>query len=161
MEITTSNAIAEISNSLKQLIWNGLGTDLRGDVGWDGITFFSPADQSSGMLSIFLYKISENEFHRNNPPTRSNQNQWVYPPLTLDLYYIITPHFDVSIKKDRALMNLQLIGRILQIFKENPILQIPSLVDALAGEEIRLINNNLVLHNINFAILDNAFGVCL
>ncbi len=147
--ITTFNVIAEVSNSLKQLVWNGIkGTSLGSDVGIDGITFAAPTDQSSGKLSIFLYRISENEFHRNSLPSRANYNEWIYPPLTLDLFYMITPHFDSGIK-DRALKDHLLIGRVLQIFNENHQLQIPSLGDALAGEEIKLFNDNLDLNNIN------------
>lgn len=147
--MTTYEAISEVSTSLKKLVWNNLKeTNLGKEVGENDITLDHPTENHvQRKLSMFLFRIGENSFHRNHPPPIDGNDQ-IYPPITLDLFYMITSHFDTSLK-DHTLMDQKLIGRIIQIFNENPVLHVPSLVDTLSGEKIKILSHDMPIEEIS------------
>jgi hypothetical protein len=147
--LATYNAILEVSTSLRKLIWNNIkGTELGNLVGENGITFNHPTDKndSTTKLSIFLFRIGENSFHRNLPPVYDDVNRYRLP-ITLDLYYMFTPHNKPS--SDSILMDQKLMGRVIQIFNENPVLRVPDLEDTISDEEIKIFNYDMPIEEIS------------
>lgn len=62
----------------------------------DHIVLLSPADvDEQGQdirLTLYLYKVLQNPIIKNRPKLKVNHIQRRYPPLTLDLYYLLTTH---------------------------------------------------------------------
>jgi len=147
--LATYEAISEVSTSLKKLIWNNIkGTALGEQVGENGIAFNHPTDNDAGSnakkLSIFLFKIGENSYHQNHPLSYADGSGH---PIALDLYYMITAHFEKSLS-DHMLMNQKLIGRVVQIFHENQVLRVPALEDTLSDEDIKIFSYDMPLEEI-------------
>lgn len=82
------------------------------------IVFDPPPDAAPGppVLSIFLYHIEPDAHLRNQRTLTPTPDQLRYPPLALQLYYLITP-LDESQERNQLLL-----GRILQFFHDSPIL---------------------------------------
>ena len=60
----------------------------------DRISLESPADlenNNSVRLSMYLYRIVENPYMKNRFPVEGAGGKARKPPLTLDLYYLLTP----------------------------------------------------------------------
>lgn len=49
-------------------------------------------DEDTQGINLFLYRISENAELRNQPFIRERNNSLRYPPLFLNLHYLITPY---------------------------------------------------------------------
>ena len=116
--------ISEVSNLLHKTLWDGFKDDneLTQHVpGEDAIVLLNPADAANNQdlrLSVWLYQVQENGFMRNQPPSRvPQQDEMVrYPPLTLNLYYLLTPSTK-SMAGDQMVL-----GRSMQILHDNAIL---------------------------------------
>jgi len=94
--IDESILIRDVSESLKKLLRNNI-EELRGE---NEITLNSPADielspNQSG-LSLFLYTIQENPHMKNRQVVQIDPDTSQYPPLGLDLYYLLTPYSSPS-----------------------------------------------------------------
>ena len=141
-------AIKDVSLTLKKLIEDNLG-----DIGnKPEITFESPyeiKEEGRNKISIFLYHIEYNYHLRNLEPERVDHDKLKMPPLVLDLYYLITPYIFTSGNEDKVQDKL-IIGKIMQIFYDNPILTGSVLQGSLAGtdKELNLIFNPISLEDI-------------
>lgn len=150
MSINISPIILSVNKSLRDLI---VESDLG--INTDDIHFKSPGqldplpDQG---ISLFLYKISENPFLKNNDfvyENHSNPEILRKPPLPLDLYYLVTCYGDGE-------TNLITIEKILQLFYEHAILRegifenvLPSDLVDRGNKEIRIVLNDLTIEQIN------------
>lgn len=131
--------IRSVSGALRQILWEEFDADpqVRAIVGSEqAIVFTNPketAGQASDRLSLWLYRITENEFLKNQPEARANGADTRRPaPLALDLHYLVTP-FARSGELDHLLL-----GKTLQILYDNAttLLRIPA--EAIA-QELRII----------------------
>jgi Pvc16 N-terminal domain len=106
--------LAAVSDGIRRILWNSFAADptVRPLVGTEeAIVFLNPtqtARDSGNRVSLWLYLIAENEFAKNAPPLRVADNQQQFPPLALDLYYLLTP-FGPSGEAD-----LLILGRAMQ-----------------------------------------------
>ena len=147
--MSTYEAIGEVGKSLKRLIWSNISDlDLGTDIGENGITLTSPEEDNNGKLSIFLYHIVEDSYQRNQGMLPVDSRSLKKTPTSLRLFYMITPHLG-GVPQDRALREHFLIGKIIQIFSDNPVLRSPFLEGPLAGETLKLIPNTLSIDEIN------------
>lgn len=91
-------------------------------------------DESIRRLSIFLFKVEENPHLKNQEMQNVNNTKLKPPPISLDLYYLITP-FAQSRSEEQLIL-----GRVMQIFYDNAILKMPILRGDLEGtsEEFRV-----------------------
>jgi hypothetical protein len=109
------------------------------------IVFINPTEtarNSSYHLSLWLYQVTENEFVKNSPlPRDNNQITSPYPPLALNLYYLITPFSDSQDK------NQILLGRTMQILYDNAIIGLRSPEDGVA-EDLRIVLCRLTLEEL-------------
>jgi hypothetical protein len=121
--------IRSVSGALRQILWEEFDADpqVRAIVGSEqAIVFTNPKEtsgQASDKLSLWLYRITENEFLKNQPDGRANGADTRRPaPLALDLHYLVTP-FARSGELDHLLL-----GKTLQILYDNAttLLRIPA-----------------------------------
>jgi hypothetical protein len=98
----------------------------------------------STSLSIWLYRVTRNEFTLNNRPPRTVLNQLPYPPIPVDLYYLITP-----MNEDPESQQV-VLGKVLQVFNDRAVLRGSDLQASLQGgtEELRLILEALTLEEL-------------
>src|SRR6478609_5997090 len=85
MAIGDVNVIAEVTQTLTDLL-SGLT-----------VTLDSPADLKSDngefqKINLFLYQVQEHGFTKNQPPYSVDAGTQQMPPLTLRLYYLLTPY---------------------------------------------------------------------
>jgi len=80
-------------------------------------------------ISIWLYRVTRNEFLLNNPPSRPAPNQLRKKPFPVNLHYLIS--FFMPDVRDEQL----LLGRIVQVFNDQPLLRGSDLTGSLAGED--------------------------
>jgi Pvc16 N-terminal domain len=113
----------------------------------DRISLESPADlenNNSVRLSMYLYRILENPYMKNRFPVEGTGGKLRKPPLTLDLYYLLTPL--VGSPREQQIV----LGKSMQILYDRAILQGGDLSDGLgtSGEEIRLVLNPVSLEEL-------------
>ena len=109
------------------------------------IVFANPTEtarDASNRLSLWLYQITENEFLKNQPGPRGKGTELDrFPPLALNLFYLITP-FGPSGEADHLLL-----GKTMQVLYDNAM---PRLLDTGDGseEELRIIFCRLTLEEL-------------
>jgi hypothetical protein len=95
-------------------------------------------------LSIYLYRILENGDMKNRPLERQINGLLEYPPLALNLYYLITP-LTGSVENDQRLLT-----KTMQIFYDHAILVGSELEPPLQDnmEELRIALDPLSIEDI-------------
>ncbi len=124
------------SKTLANRIWNGIKNDKQANAiiqNPEQITFLSPKDaveQKPPQISVYLYNVTELTSMRNQPTQNPSK-----PPLYLNLRYLITPI------TDNADDNQAVLGKILQIFHETPVLRGSDLQGSLSegSEDLKVI----------------------
>lgn len=124
-------AVRAVSQTLKELLEDHI-TDPTVQV-----FLTSPKEMQQGNqngISIWLYRITRNEFLLNQPPRRPANGQVSHPPMPVNLHYLITPL--MTDPRDEQ----TLLGLVLQLFNDHATLSGGDLKDALLGgdEELRL-----------------------
>lgn len=86
-------------------------------------------------LNLYLYEVKEEKHLKNQELEEVNSNELRYPPLSLNLLYLVTPY--AKDKRDEH----RILGEAMRIFHDNPILKGEVLQGSLAGgdEELHLI----------------------
>jgi hypothetical protein len=148
--VSNYTVISDVSEGLKQILFTEFTKDavIRNIVGASdaAIVFTNPtqtAQNSSNRLSLWLYQITENEFLKNQPPTRNNGAETLqFPPLPLNLHYLITP-FAATGQAD-----LLLLGKTMQVLHENAIVLLSDPARELA-EELRVVLCSLQLDQLS------------
>ncbi len=109
------------------------------------IVFANPTEtarNSSNRLSIWLYRVTENEFVKNQPPVRANGGHALtMPPLALNLHFLITPF------GDSPEASLLLLGEVMQALYDNAIVIIKDDNDGVF-EELRIMMSRLTLEEL-------------
>lgn len=132
------SVIARVSEQLQDLLWTTFEPDktIRQSIHEKNeIVFTNPRDtarDSSHKLSLWLYQISENEFVKNQPVVRANNNgagrvSLQATPLSVNLFYLVTPFTGDS------MADQLLLGKTMQTFYDNATVRLRSTV---AGEEL-------------------------
>ena len=95
-------------------------------------------------LSIYLYRIVEDGQMKNRSLERRNGGPLEYPPLALDLFYLITP-LTGRIDNDQ-----RLLARTMQILYDNAIIKGSDLQEVLQDtmEELRIILNPITVEDL-------------
>lgn len=104
----------------------------------------SPADHGDLRLSLFLYNVRESGEFRQNQLINAGNGNLQYPPISLELFYLITAYSKAeshSKSQDEAMI----LGKVMQIFHDHSILRSSYLHGSLAekNEEIRITLDNL------------------
>jgi hypothetical protein len=140
--MSVSSAIGLVSSSLRNLLVGEMKLTPAVPV-----TILAP-DEAGGdqRINLFLYKIEENSFLKNNDWTVSpgNSNQLVPPPLSLSLFYLMTPYAKNDPQTGNSTAH-EVLGEAMRVFYENSVIPNTYLDPNLQGarEEFKIINNAL------------------
>jgi hypothetical protein len=128
--------LSDTTQTLVNLIWNAIKDDkqINGVIHKETlISAASPkdAEAKSDKISIYLYNITETSGMRNQPPTQQLPEK---PPtlMYLTLHYLITP---TALEAGKEQM---VLGKIMQLFAQNPVLRGSALQGSLAGTNTNL-----------------------
>jgi hypothetical protein len=145
--MSSYTALAEVGESLTAVLWQEIQLDPVVNALIDTeskISLKSPADLANDVsvrLSIYLYRVVEDPYAKNQFPAYGNGAQLRKPPLTLDLFYLITPL--VGEPRDQQIV----LGKVMQVLYDRAILEGADLVGSLAisNEPLRAILNSVSL----------------
>jgi hypothetical protein len=140
--MSASTAIGMVSTSLRNLLVGEMQLSLTVDV-----TVLAPDEQGSDRrVNLFLYRVEENPFLKNQEPTAlpGNPGTLVPPPLSLILSYLLTPYAPNDAVNGNATAH-QILGEAMRVFYENPIIP-PNYLDpglTTTREQLRIIHASL------------------
>jgi hypothetical protein len=97
-------------------------------------------------LNIFLYEVRPNAAFWNDDPHAPN----AFPPLALDLYYLLTAYGDEGDDEDE--LSQQILGRALSTLHDHPLLGAAEIQNAVTGSELE---NQIERVKITFQVLTN------
>jgi len=100
----------------------------------------------TGKISLFLYQVQENPHLRNREAGTIRENELRPSPLTLDLFYLVTPLVQ---EPETALGHLE---AVMLAFYDQPVLKPPLLSTTLAeagNEAVRVLPHSLSLEDTN------------
>lgn len=132
--------IGVTSKVLKSLIFLNLKKTFNTSFSIDNISLSSPKEiEQEGIgsvrLSLFLYQIVENAYTKNRPMRNLGTGEVSYPPLSLNLYYLVTPY--ASENQEIKVWDMHtVLGKAMQAFYDNSVLKGPNLLDVL--KEVQL-----------------------
>ncbi len=124
--------IGDVTETLEQLLRNQ-----QQAVAFD-VSLDSPADvaieQANPKVNLFLFRVMENPFAKNQEWEPVGTDVLRYPPLALNLFYVLTPF--AADKRDEH----RILGEAMRIFYDNSIMEAPLLRGGLEGtaEELKL-----------------------
>lgn len=143
--------IEDVSNTLVNLLRNRM-EDVLPPPNDQQIVLLSPAEVEgqSVRLTLFLYAIVENAYLKNEERRVVRSTEMRPPPLSLDLYYLLTTYADANAPADPTLEAHRILGRAMQIFYDNGILSGSVLHERLAARnaELRLSLNPITVEDL-------------
>ncbi len=146
--------LAEVGQSIINVLWEQIKADpdlyaLINDPSL--ISLESPAEHQENstdpaLLSVYLYRVTEDPYMKNRIAVEGNGGRVRKPPLTLDLYFLITPLLKAP--RDQQIV----LGKILQVLYDRPTLEGTDLDGSLAtsGEVVRVIFNTVPLQEVSW-----------
>jgi hypothetical protein len=140
--MSASTAIGMVSASLRNLLVGEMR--LSSPV---NVTILAPDEQGGNRrVNLFLYKVEENQFLKNQDWTLKpgNLSQLVPPPLSLNLFYLLTSYAPNDSQTGNAAAH-EILGEAMRVFYENPVIPQNYLDTGLkdAREQLRITNNTL------------------
>lgn len=90
-------------------------------------------DHDQEGVSVWLYLVQRDEQTLNRPPRRVAFDLVERQPLPLRLHYLITPIIDRETRTESAELEQLVLGKVLQVFHDDPSLSGAALHGALAG----------------------------
>lgn len=143
--------VADVSRSLVQLLIEKMVPEPIAQPEYIGLA--PPTDKGDLQLSLFLYSITENGDFRQTRLISRGTDQLQYPPMTVNLRYMITAHSTAELQ-NRALDEQRILGRAMQVFYDHSILRNPYLQGTLAEQDEEL---RIVLEDLNLDAAINLF----
>ncbi|VVJ17647.1 Uncharacterised protein [Amycolatopsis camponoti] len=129
--MSAGTAIGMVSASLRNLLVGEMRLNPAPDV-----TILAPDEASTTRrVNLFLYKLAENQFLKNQDFTvkAGSPNQLVPAPLSVNLFYLLTPYAPNDPLEGNATAH-QILGEAMRVFYENPVVPAiyldPGLADA-------------------------------
>lgn len=101
-------------------------------------------DGTSVGVSLWMYRVTRNEFMLHHPPPPVAESAFAFQPLPVDLHYLVTPLSDDPGDEQ------DLMGRILQTFHDHTVVRGTDLAGELAGSghELRITLDSLSLEDL-------------
>lgn len=129
--------IAEVGNALVRLLQKELVPDIVSSAA--GIGLASPADRGDMTLCIHLYDVSESQNYRVSGMISDGVDRQKFPPIHLTLSYMIAA-FSASDVKFRSQDEQRILGKVVQVLRDNPILNLDTMEFGTGseGERIRI-----------------------
>lgn len=135
--MSSSTAIGMVGESLKTLLEEEMSVSPTA-----AITLLAPDESSSTRrINLFLYKIQENTHFRNMDweVSRSDPTKMTPPPLSLNLYYLMTPYAINDVETGNASAHA-ILGDAMRVFHQFPVVPSSYLAAGLADarEQIKI-----------------------
>ncbi|AWX57491.1 hypothetical protein AB432_021725 [Brevibacillus brevis] len=127
-------AIAEVGESLLALLRKEMTPEPISQPELIGLS--SPAQSGDLALALFLYEIRESQ-ERQHMMISEGTDQLRYPPMTVNLSYILTAHSPAE-QHTRMLDEHRILGRAMQVLYDNAILRGDQLQGSLANMDTEL-----------------------
>lgn len=127
--------IQEVGNGLVNLLREHLTPDIIPNA--DAIGLCGPDDKGDIVLGLHLYDIRENEEIRGNERQNLDAGRQRAPSAYLTLCYMITAYSKADVKF-RAGEDHKILGKVVQVFHDNPILNMDTLEPAQRAVEMNL-----------------------
>ncbi len=129
--------IREVSTFLKRLLVNGLAEHSETAIAEADLLLSNPGQPAPGAgpkrLFLWLYQVTPNEHMRNDPfIRRQNDEEQRFPPLTVDLQYLLTP----STGNDES--DQLVLGKAMQTLFDNAVIRMESPNDPSRSEELHI-----------------------
>ena len=128
-------AIADIGNALTELLRLNMVPEVL--VNEESIGICSPEDKGDFLLGIYLYDIKQSEVFRNSEMQTLDSKRQKYPPVDLELYYMLTAYSNGDVKF-RSLEEHKILGKVIQIFTDNSILDAATLKPIVKPNEFSI-----------------------
>src|SRR5215210_6343739 len=131
--MSSSTVIGDVTLTLEELL-----KEKQLPPGSFSVSIKSPADEAvepmKPKVNFFLFRVEENEFARNEDWQAVGTDALHYPPLVLNLFYVMTPF--VEDKRDEQ----RIFGEAMRVFHDHSIVDPASLKGVLeqSGEELKV-----------------------
>lgn len=134
--------IADVGQSLVNLLRENMTPEPIAQP--ESIGLASPADKADISLGLFLYSIQEYGEIRQTQMRYKSENKLQYPPIVLDLYYLLTA-YSTAEQASKAIDEHRILGRAMQVLYDNSILRSSQLLGTLGeyNEEVRTVIENV------------------
>ena len=127
MALGDINIIGDVTDTLAKLL-----SDL--DVTLDSPSALKGTEETFAKINLFLYQVLENSLSKNQPWVTKNSGKQNYPPLALNLYYLLTPYASDALSAHKVL------SHAMRIFHDNSIIK-----DSQLSESLRLTVDQLAI----------------
>lgn len=147
--MSAPTAIGRVSESLRNLLLGEM--QLTPAV---PVTILAPDEPGGGprRVNLFLYKIQENPFLRNQEWQVSavDSGRLVPPPLSLNLFYLMTPYANNDGNLGNAPVH-EILGEAMRVFYEHPIVPDEYLAGDLdeAREQVKIVQNGIDMEELS------------
>lgn len=140
--MSASTAIGMVGESLKRLLDNEMSLSSTVNT-----TILAPDESAAaGRVNLFLYKIKESPYQRNMDwrVSESDPGRISPPPLTLNLYYLMTA-YALNDDQNGNINAHAILGEAMRVLHQNPVIPASQLVAGLlnASEQIKIIQVQL------------------
>ena len=130
--MSISSVISDVTLTLQEL----LKSEQRPANTFD-VSLKSPADETSSVkpkLNLFVYRVTENPFGKNQEREAVGPDALAYPPLWLNLFVLVTPFAEDKLDE------LKIFGEALRVLHDNSIVSGAQLKGALdsTSEELHV-----------------------
>ena len=132
--MSSSSVISDVTQTLEELLRDGQLPKNSFDV-----SLKSPADEKvttsmKPVVNLFLFRVSENPFAKNQDWLPVTANTLRYPPLALNLTYALTPYAENKLDEQRV------FGEAMRVLYENSIIPTAALRGGLenTAEELKV-----------------------
>lgn len=152
--MSSYHVLARVSALLGDMLWDAYRIDnqINPQVvsSRNAIVLSNPTEtkqQAANKLSLWLFQINENPYLKNQNllrtrvPNAVRPEPMAYPPLSLDLCYLVTPFTGA------ADADLNLLGKTMQVFYDRSIVKVEEPNDEVF-EELRIVLTNMDLEEI-------------
>jgi len=173
-------AIRDTTDSIRQLLEQALRDDSELSAFFDPfdpnpdaigtlvVTLNNPEEfeeQEQEGVSVWLYLVERDGETLNHPPRRVAFDRQLSRPLPLRLHYLITPQVNYRVREHAAELEQLILGKILQVFHDQPSLAGSRLVNTLSGRPLELFVRleTLSLEHITrvWEALDRPYQLCV
>ncbi|GAB4569838.1 MAG: DUF4255 domain-containing protein [Anaerolineae bacterium] len=132
--MSVSSVIGDVTETLEELLKN----EQRPPNSFT-ISLKSPAEETiepsmKPKVNLFLFRVTENPFAKNQPWQATGPDRLQGPPLALNLFYVMTPIAEDKLDEHRVL------GEAMRIFHDHSLIDVAHLKGSLAhtSEEIKI-----------------------
>jgi hypothetical protein len=146
--MSASTAIGMVSESIRNLLIGEMKLDSAVPV-----TILAPDEHGANKrINLFLYKVQENSTLKNLDwqVKRGQPAQLVPPPLSLNLFYLLTPYALNDQQTGNATAHA-ILGEAMRVFYENAVIPQSYLAGGLqdAREQVKIMLNSLDLEELS------------